>query len=138
MPARGQKESRRERTRRELLRALLEEEQEAEGGAGLSEADLLHFLRELRPNRRGPSSLLSSEQLPGFIWGVGAAALLIMLMPSAKKALRPFAVSTIKSGLDLVDQLKRALGEAGEGLQDLVAEAQFERMKEAVGSEPSA
>lgn len=134
MPARDDA-ARRERRRRELLRALLEEEEE-QAGPGLTEADLVTLLRELRGPRQRQSALgglMSPEQLRGFIWGVGAAALLLMVLPTAKQSLRPFAVATLKRGIDLFDQVKSSLGEAGEGLQDLLAEVQFERMKEAAG-----
>jgi hypothetical protein len=116
MPARNAG-SRGDRRRRELLRALLELDEEEQGERG-------------KPVLGG---LLSSEQLQGFIWGAGAAALLLMVLPTAKQTLRPFAVSAVKGGMDLMDQFKAMFGEAGEGLQDLIAEAQFDRMKDAAG-----
>lgn len=133
MPARDEGASRRERRRRELLRALLEDE-EWDEPAQSAENELAALLRDLRRGRRERPGL-PSEKLQGFLWGVGAAALLLMVLPSAKRSLRPFAVSAIKGAFDLVDQLKSVIAEAGEGLQDLVAEAQFERMKEAAGPE---
>jgi hypothetical protein len=116
MPARNAG-SRGERRRRELLRALMELDEEEQGE---------------RP-KAVLGGLLSSEQLQGFIWGAGAAALLLMVLPTAKQTLRPFAVSAVKGGMDLMDQFKTMFGEAGEGLQDLIAEAQFDRMKDAAG-----
>lgn len=128
--------SRRNRRREALLRALLEEEEHelAEPEEELSAADMALLLRELRRGRRSRPSLgqlMSSEQLQGFLWGMGAATLLIMLMPTAKEKLRPLAVSTMKGALDLADQVKALFGGAGEDLQDLLAEVQFERLKEA-------
>lgn len=140
MPARGESPSRRERRRRELLRALLEEEEEQEEPLGFTEAEVAALLRELRGHKRAKTALgglMTPEQLQGFIWGVGAAALLLMVLPTAKQALRPFAVTTVKGGMDLVDRFKGLFGEAGEGLQDLIAEAQLERFKEAAGPDKS-
>jgi hypothetical protein len=128
MHAREQGSPSRQR-RRELLRALLEEEQAQEPRE--VDADIAALLREMRRGRGfgGLSGLLSSEQLQGFVWGLGAAAVLMMVMPAAKQSLRPFAVTTVKGAMDLMDQVKTLFGEAGEGLQDIIAEAQFERVK---------
>lgn len=140
MPAREPRLSPRERRRRELLRALLEEEEAEPEEEELTAADLAALLSQVRGKRRAKqqplAGLLSQEQLQGFLWGAGVAALIMLLLPQAKQTLRPLAVATVKSGLDLVDQLKGLVGEAGEGLSDLVAEAQFERMKEAAGPGP--
>jgi hypothetical protein len=127
MHAREQGSNSRQR-RRELLRALLEEEQAQEPRE--TDAEIAALLRELRRGRGGGlSGLLSSEQMQGFVWGLGAAAVLMMVMPAAKQTLRPFAVTTVKGAMDLMDQVKTLFGEAGEGLQDIIAEAQFERVK---------
>lgn len=135
MPMREEGRSRRNRRREALLRALLEEEEEelAEPEE-LTAAEMAALLRELRRDRRKRSplgGLMSSEQLQGFLWGMGAATLLLMLMPSAKEKLRPLAVSAMKGAMDLTDQVKGMFAGAGEELQDLLAEVQFERMKEA-------
>ncbi|HEY3366982.1 MAG TPA: DUF5132 domain-containing protein [Symbiobacteriaceae bacterium] len=135
MPARNETPAR--RRRRELLRALLEEEEQADSAA-FTEAEMVGLLRELRGAQapRPLGGLMSPEQLQGFMWGVGAAALLLMVLPQAKQVLRPFAVSTMKGAMELMDQLKGLMGQAGEGLQDLVAEAQFERMQAAAAPDP--
>lgn len=135
MPARNEK-SQRDQRRRELLRAMLEEEEESVE-PGFTEAELIALLRDLRHGRQPKGSLrgiMSSDQLQGFLLGVGAATILMMVLPSAKQSLRPLAVSAVKGAMDVVDRFKTVLGEAGEGLQDLVAEAQFERLKEAPGT----
>lgn len=114
--------------RQELLRALREEEQAQEPRE--TDAEIAALLRELRRGRGGGlSGLLSSEQMQGFVWGLGAATVLMMVMPAAKQTLRPFAVTTVKGAMDLIDHVKTLFGEAGEGLQDIIAEAQFERVK---------
>lgn len=110
------------------MRALLEEE---EGADELTAEDAAVLLRRLRRGARGMDDLFSSEKLQGFIWGVGAATLLMLVLPSTKEKLRPFAVSAAKGALDLADRLKSVVAEAGEGLQDILAEAQFNRFREA-------
>lgn len=135
MPMRDEGRRRRNRRREALLRALLEEEEEElaepEELSAVEMAALLRELRGARQKRRSLGGLMSNEQLQGFLWGMGAATLLLMLMPSAKEKLRPLAVSAMKGSLDLVDQVKGMFAGAGEDLQDLLAEVQFERMKEA-------
>ncbi|HWI61828.1 MAG TPA: DUF5132 domain-containing protein [Symbiobacteriaceae bacterium] len=132
MPVRRNEQAERRR-RRELLRALLDEEEAEYEEPVALEQELLAMVRDLRRRGRRPGlgGLMSSEQLQGFMWGLGVATLLLMLLPSAKQTLRPFAVSVVKGALDLADQVKGLFGEAGEGLQDLLAEAQFERVKRA-------
>lgn len=137
MPVRRSEQAERRR-RRELLRALLEEEEAEFEEPPELEAELLAMVRDLRRGRGrrggpGLGGLLSSEQMQGFIWGLGVATLLLMVLPGAKKTLRPFAVSVVKGALDLAEQVKGLFGEAGEGLSDLIAEAQFERVKNATG-----
>lgn len=140
MPARREAASRQGRVRQELLRSLLEEQEQVEEAAeGFSEAELALLLRQLR-RRRGRASalggLLPADQLQSFVWGVGVATLLLLLLPSAKKSLRPFAVMAVKGALDLTEKFKTMLAEAGEGLSDLMAEAQFERTTEGAGASP--
>lgn len=121
----------------ELLSSLLGDE--APGGDSLPQDELAALLLELRRGRRrrptALGGLLSSEQLRGFVLGLGVATLLLMVLPTAKKSLRPFALIAVKGALDLADQVKALVGEAGEGLQDLIAEAQFERLQKAAGPE---
>lgn len=117
-----------------MLWALLGEEEGIGDLAGLAPGELAAAVQELRRGGRDRTALgglVSAEKLQGFLWGMGAATLLLTVLPSAGKSLRPLAVSTLKGAMDLADQIRGLVAEAGEGLQDLVAEVQAERLREA-------
>jgi hypothetical protein len=58
--------------------------------------------------------------------GIAAIVLLPVLIPVAGKFAKPIAKATIKGGIVLYEKGKGAIAEAGESLEDLIAEAQAE------------
>jgi hypothetical protein len=70
-------------------------------------------------------------------WLVGAAlaAAASTLLPIARQTLRPLAVSGIQGALGLADRAKSIVRVMKEEVEDIVAEAQFERMKKQMDQE---
>jgi hypothetical protein len=67
------------------------------------------------------------EDLPGgWVAGIGVLVLAPIAAPALAKAAKPLAKAAIKRGLSLYEQGKGAIAEAGEIIEDLVAEAQAE------------
>ena len=67
------------------------------------------------------------EDVPGgWVVGIGAIVLAPIVAPVLVKAGKPLAKAAIKRGLQLYEQSKGAIAEAGEVFEDLVAEAQAE------------
>lgn len=73
--------------------------------------------------------------LEGMITGVGLALAASVLLPVVKNAARPLTAAGIQ-GINLVgNQVKSGLGYLREEVEDLVAEAQFERFKQSMDEE---
>ena len=66
-------------------------------------------------------ALISSELLPGMLIGVAAA-----LLPGIGPKMRPFLKSTVKAGYAAVRKTREMIAEAGEQVQDMIAEVKAE------------
>ncbi len=66
-------------------------------------------------------ALISAELLPGMLIGVAAA-----FLPGIGPKMRPWLRSTVRAGYSAVRKTKEAMAEAGEQIQDIVAEAKAE------------
>ena len=73
-------------------------------------------------------------QTRGFLWGVGAAMAGYFLWPAIKEAVRPATKGVVRGAMVAGEKFRYAMGNAREGIEDVVAEAQFERMRDAVGN----
>jgi hypothetical protein len=71
---------------------------------------------------------------PVALVGVGVALVAPTLLPAIGAGLRPLAKALVKGGVMVYDSMKETVAEAGEQLNDLVAEARSE-MSESEGSE---
>ncbi len=69
--------------------------------------------------------------VPGAVAGIGAVVLAPVLIPAIAKVGKPIAKAAIKGGIVLYEKSRGALAEAGEILEDLVAEAKVELAEEA-------
>lgn len=120
MPERDEQRQR-TRRRRDLLRALLEEEDAQD----ISGADLAAVMRELRRERQGErmGGLLSSDQMKGFLWGVGAGVLLLTVLPGVQDSLRPLAAAAAQGAMGLVEQMKDLFTGMQEGAPDIAPAA---------------
>jgi hypothetical protein len=70
--------------------------------------------------------LLKNETTKGVAVGVGIALVGIAAIPVIASIGRPFARAALKSGLLLVEKGREALAEAGEEMEDLLAEVKAE------------
>ena len=68
--------------------------------------------------------------LPGVAAGIGAVVLAPLLVPAVAKVGKPVAKAAIKGSIRLYEKSKGAIAEAGEVLEDLVAEAKVELAEE--------
>ncbi len=66
-------------------------------------------------------ALISTELIPGMLIGVAAA-----MLPGIGPKMRPFLKSTVKAGYTAVRKTREMLAEAGEQVQDMLAEAKAE------------
>jgi hypothetical protein len=66
-------------------------------------------------------ALISSELLPGMLIGVAAA-----MLPGIGPKMRPFLKSTVKAGFSAVRKTREMIAEAGEQMQDMIAEVKAE------------
>lgn len=73
---------------------------------------------------------LRKNAASGLLIGVGAAVLAPVVLPILASIARPLAKATIKSGLMLYEKGRETLAEAGEMVEDLVAEARAEMDEE--------
>ncbi|MBV8550242.1 MAG: DUF5132 domain-containing protein [Acidobacteriaceae bacterium] len=68
-------------------------------------------------------ALISAELLPGMLIGVAAA-----FLPGIGPKLRPFFRATVRAGYSAVRKTREVVAEAGEQIQDIVAEAKSEKV----------
>ncbi len=73
--------------------------------------------------------------VPGIAAGIGAVVLAPLLIPAVAKVGKPIAKSAIKGGIVAYEKAKGIVAEAGEVLEDLVAEAKVELAEEQVQKE---
>jgi hypothetical protein len=66
-------------------------------------------------------ALISTELLPGMLIGVAAA-----MLPGIGPKLRPLLKTTVKAGYAAVRKTREMVAEAGEQVQDIIAEAKAE------------
>ena len=72
------------------------------------------------------AALIEAELIPGILIGAGAV-LLGRMFPQIAATLRPVVKTAIRTGLVMADKAREVAAEAGEQVQDMVAEVQAER-----------
>ncbi len=82
-------------------------------------------------------ALVEASLIPGMIIGV-AAALAPKYAPKLTEGLRPLFKSTVRGAYKVVQKTREAVAEAGEQVQDLMAEARLEEKQEAAASKANA
>jgi len=114
---------------REVLEELLEESQERGITAG--------ELADLITRRKGISFLERLNATPSTQKILLTVLILLALLavPSVREKVRPLLKKTIGEAMELSERLKSIFAQFGESLEDIVAEAQFNRLKESL--EPS-
>jgi hypothetical protein len=79
------------------------------------------------------AAVIEAELIPGILIGAGAV-LLGKMFPSVAAGLRPVAKTVLRAGIAATDKAREVVAEAGEQVQDMVAEVQAER--EHAGTRP--
>lgn len=77
--------------------------------------------------------IVKSDLSKGVAIGLGVALAAVTVVPVLVTASRPLARVAIKSGLLLLEKGREAMAEAGESLEDLVAEVKAEIAEEREG-----
>jgi hypothetical protein len=78
--------------------------------------------------------LFKNDVTRGAALGVGAALVAVAAIPAIVVATRPLARVALKSGLLLLEKSREAIAEAGENIEDLVAEVRAELAAEREGT----
>lgn len=73
---------------------------------------------------------LGRPQTRGFLWGVGATMAAYFVLPAVREVIRPAAKGVVRGAMVAGDRFRYAVSGAREGLEDIVAEAQFDRMRD--------
>jgi len=71
----------------------------------------------------------------GLITGVALGLTATAILPIMKSALLTLSIIGVRGTMSLVDSTKTTIGLAKEEIEDIVAEAQFERMKNQLDKE---
>lgn len=74
---------------------------------------------------------LSNPQARGFVWGAGTAMAAYYFWPSVTRVVRPVTKGAIRGAMVAGDRFRYAMARTREGLEDIFAEAQFDRMRDA-------
>jgi hypothetical protein len=73
-----------------------------------------------------------NASVEGIVTGVGLALAASVLLPAAKRVAGPLAVAGMQGVAALRDQVKSSVTYVKEEIEDIVAEAQFERLKNSI------
>jgi hypothetical protein len=73
---------------------------------------------------------LTKTPMSTVLLGLGVAMVAPTVLPSLATGLRPLAKSLVKGGVALYDAAKEGIAEAGEQLNDIVAESRAELARE--------
>jgi len=72
------------------------------------------------------AAVVEAELIPGIVVGAGAV-LLGMMFPQVRRAVRPVLRTAVRAGMAVTDKARELAAEAGEQVQDVIAEVQSER-----------
>lgn len=117
-------ESLKERIRNELLWEL---EPWPASGQGYKYRNDSSFYRKGWQHRL--STLINNGPIKGVLYGLGTAVLAGLVLPSAGRKLRNLSVHTVEESMDLVDRARSMVVRAKEGVEDIIAEASFNRFQ---------
>jgi hypothetical protein len=77
---------------------------------------------------------IKNNFIVGITAGLAATVLAPILIPAIRKSARPLAKSLVKGGFMLYEKGRGAVAEAGEMMEDVIAETQVEIMAEALNT----
>lgn len=118
---------------RRLLAELLQEARTQ----GVGVQDLIQSLNMSNPGVAGSLVNRVTGPLKGvdrrsFGWGVGAALLGLMLLPTLAKSVRSLSEKAASGTMDLTERAQGVFEMAKEEFEDIVAEAKFNKLKDSV------
>ncbi len=87
--------------------------------------------RMTRARRRFSHQIRTTTGRDASFW-LGAAVVGALLLPSVREQIRPLAVKTMHGVMDLSEQVKGLFSGVREDLEDLISEAQFEKLKQSI------
>jgi hypothetical protein len=117
-----------------LLQDLMQEAEEQ----GYTRSQILQAVQGLqdRGTLKGKlSDWLATPQGRGFKYGAIAGILAIILWPSARKNLQPLLKGLVQEGMEVTENIQSFFSGITEEIQDIFAEAQFERSKDILDKE---
>lgn len=74
-------------------------------------------------------NIFKNNFVVGIAAGLAASAIAPLLIPAVKRGARPLAKSLVKGGAMLYEKSREAIAEAGEMMEDVVAEVQAEAVE---------
>ncbi|OPY56000.1 MAG: hypothetical protein A4E55_02321 [Pelotomaculum sp. PtaU1.Bin035] len=73
-----------------------------------------------------------------FGWGLSAALVGLLLLPSISKSVRPLIRRTMEEAMDINERVQSVFAQAKEELEDIVAEASFSKLTASLKEDPAA
>lgn len=119
---------------RMILQDLMQEAEEQ----GYTRSQILQAVKGVqgRGTLRGKmNDWLATPEGRGFKYGAMAAILAIILWPTARKSLQPLLKGVVREGMEATENMQSFFSGITEDLQDIFAEAQFERSKDILDKE---
>jgi hypothetical protein len=116
---------------RGMMQDVLENAQEM----GYTPSEMLQAVQQLQQRgtiRHRLTQALNSKEGQWFKWGIGTALLVVLLFPSLARSLRPLTKWVAKEAMEVSDRAQSVFSGLKEDVEDILAEAQFERAKKTI------
>ena len=105
---------------------------------GYAPGEILRAVQQLQ--KRGTiryrfNELMNSREGRGFKWGLSTAILALVFLPSVAKSLKPVTKWALKETMEVSERMQGIISNLKEDVEDILAEAQFERSKNVIDDE---
>lgn len=90
------------------------------------------MIRQEQPGSSPYDPEVKSIDRRSFGWGVSAAVIGLLFLPSLGKSMRGFARKAMEETMDITDRFQGIFTQVKEEFEDIVAEANFNRLKDTV------
>lgn len=119
---------------REIIQDIMEDAREM----GYTPGEILNAVQQLQ--KRGTlryrfNELMNSREGRGFKWGMSTAFLSMLFLPAMAKSLRPITKWAVKEAMEISEKVQGIVSNLKEDVEDIVAEAQFEKAKNTIDDE---
>lgn len=116
----------------EMRRTIFEMVDEArEQGVGAADLSRMMSYRDKRASGSGWLGLKGIDRR-SFFWGIGAALLAGTVLPTMLGVMRPIAKKAVSGVMDISDRAQGLVEQAKGEIEDIVAEAKFNRFKDSI------